>query len=65
MKLEEVPEPVSTYIRVKCKDCGAETLIYSHATTEIKCKICGSLLAKPTGGKVKILAEIIQTQNQG
>jgi len=60
MKMNEFPKPSSTYLRVKCRDCGAETLIYSHAATTIKCKICGAILATPTGGKARILGEIVQ-----
>ncbi len=60
MKLKELPKPSSAYIRVKCRDCGAEALIYSHAGSVIKCKICGAVLAEPTGGKVRILGEIVK-----
>jgi len=60
VKLKELPKPSSTYIRVKCRDCGAEALIYSHVGSVIKCKVCGAVLAEPTGGKARILAEIVK-----
>ncbi|MGC8600935.1 MAG: 30S ribosomal protein S27e [Thermoprotei archaeon] len=60
MKLQQLPRPSSTYVRVKCRDCGAETLIYSHAASVIKCKVCGAVLAQPTGGKARILGEIVK-----
>ncbi|MEM1515260.1 MAG: 30S ribosomal protein S27e [Candidatus Bathyarchaeia archaeon] len=61
MKLWEkvIPKPRSNFIQVKCPECGNEQITFSHATTIVRCSICGSVLAEPSGGKAKIKGEII------
>lgn len=54
-----IPRPRSTFIKVKCPDCGNEQILFSHSTTVVNCKICGTKLAYTTGGKVKIKGEIV------
>jgi small subunit ribosomal protein S27e len=54
-----IPKPKSKFIRVKCLKCGNEQLLYSHATTKVKCNVCDETLAEPTGGKAKIKGEIL------
>ncbi len=57
-----VPQPRSKFLKIECKVCGAENIVFSHATFPVRCKVCGTILVKPTGGKAKILkdrAEII------
>lgn len=48
------------FIRVKCKKCRNEQIIFDRASTEVRCLVCGELLAKPTGGKANIMTEIIE-----
>ncbi len=52
--------PSSAFYKVKCKKCGMESIIYSHATSKINCEGCGEVLAVPTGGKAIIYGEIIK-----
>jgi len=52
-----IPKPSSTFIGVRCPRCGNEQLLYSHAVNVVKCNVCGEILAKPTGGKVKVKGE--------
>jgi ribosomal protein S27E len=33
--------------------------VFDSATTEVNCNVCGNILAKPTGGRVKITGEIV------
>jgi len=54
-----LPRPKSRFIRVKCPDCGNEQVIFDHATNQIKCNVCGTILAEPTGGKVNIRGEVV------
>jgi len=49
-----VPKPRSRFILVRCPDCGNEQVVFSHATMTVTCRICGRVLARPTGGKAKI-----------
>jgi len=53
-----LPKPKSYFIRVRCPDCGNEQLIYSNPTNTVKCNVCKTTLATPTGGKAKINGEI-------
>ena len=54
-----IPRPKSTFLRVKCLNCGDEKIIFSHTVNTINCNTCGAELAEPKGGKAKIKGEII------
>ena len=43
------------FIKVSCKDCGAEVVIFSRATSKIACSVCGSTLTSPSGGKAQLV----------
>ena len=51
MKKEHIldPKPSSKFLKVNCKECEQENIVYSHATTAIMCKSCGNIITKPTG----------------
>ena len=44
----------SNFLRVQCRDCGNEQIIFQRATTVINCGVCGSVLARPAGGKAQL-----------
>jgi len=48
------------FLRVKCTNCKEEAIIFEKATTEIKCKSCDNMLAKPAGGKAKLNSKILE-----
>ncbi len=48
----------SFFFEVKC-ECGNQQLIFSHASTIIKCGVCEAELTEPSGGKAIIKAEEI------
>jgi len=50
----------SKFIKVRCKDCENEQVLFNKAGNEVQCHICGSKLAIPTGGKAKIKGEILE-----
>ena len=52
--------PKSKFLRVKCPQCNNEQTIFGKAATEVKCLVCGKVLAEPTGGNAKVLAKIIE-----
>jgi small subunit ribosomal protein S27e len=54
-----IPKPRSTFLRVRCPDCGNEQVVFSHVATVVHCNICGAVLAEPTGGKADIKGEVI------
>ncbi len=53
-KGEIVQQPRSRFIRVKCLDCENEQVIFSHASTEVRCLKCDRVLARPSGGKARL-----------
>ena len=63
MKKEHIliPEPSSKFLKVNCKECEKENIVYSHASTPVMCKSCGNIIAKPTGSKAQIIGKISET----
>ncbi|HID73661.1 MAG TPA: 30S ribosomal protein S27e [Thermoplasmata archaeon] len=49
-----------TFITVRCPDCDNAQIMFSRASTEVKCLVCGSVLASPTGGKARLHAEVVE-----
>jgi small subunit ribosomal protein S27e len=47
------------FVKVKCKDCGNEQIIFIRASTPVNCVVCGSSVAKPTGGKAELKGEVV------
>lgn len=56
--IDLIPKPKSYFLRVRCPDCDNEQLVFSHPTNKVKCNICGTNLATPTGGKGEFKGEI-------
>ncbi len=54
-----IPKPRSSFLRVRCPDCGNEQVVFSHVATIVHCNICGAVLAEPTGGKADVKGEVI------
>lgn len=53
----------SKFLKVKCNDCENEQIVFDHASTSVKCNVCGSTLVEPSGGKAEIKGEIIEVLN--
>ncbi|MFL2968316.1 MAG: hypothetical protein ACJZ6A_04115 [Candidatus Poseidoniaceae archaeon] len=43
------------FLKVSCRDCSHESIIFSKATTAIICAVCGSILTNPSGGKAQLV----------
>jgi small subunit ribosomal protein S27e len=50
--------PQGKFITVKCTDCGNKQTVFEKATSVVNCFVCGTTLAKPTGGKADIKGEV-------
>jgi len=63
MKKEHIliPEPNSKFLKVNCKECEKENIVYSHATTSVTCKSCGNVISESTGSKARIIGKISGT----
>ena len=48
------------FVKVKCEKCNNEQVVFDSASSAVKCLICGEELVKPTGGKAKVIAEIVE-----
>ena len=55
-----IPEPRSKFVLVKCPDCENEQVVFDRCSMEVKCLVCGRVLARPTGGKAVIEAKIVK-----
>lgn len=54
-----IPRPSSRFLKIRCRSCNGEQIVFSHTTHLIKCRTCGETLAEPTGGKAKINGSIV------
>ena len=50
----------SKFLKVKCKKCKNEQVIFNKASMAVNCLVCGSVLAEPKGGKADIKTKIIE-----
>ncbi|MFH0832642.1 MAG: 30S ribosomal protein S27e [Candidatus Aenigmatarchaeota archaeon] len=48
------------FLKVKCLKCKNEQIVFNKAATVVKCLVCDSVLAEPTGGSVKIKAKVLE-----
>ena len=51
----------SEFYKVKCKDCKNEQVIFAKAASDVKCLVCGSVLAKPGGGRATVHSKVLKT----
>jgi len=49
----------STFLMVRCAECGNEQLVFSHASTAVKCQVCSNTLSSPRGGKAEVKATVL------
>ena len=49
------------FFRVACPDCENEQVIFGKASSVVNCAVCGSTLARPTGGKAAFEGEVVET----
>ena len=51
----EVNIMTANFLKVSCRDCSNESIIFSRATTAITCAVCGATLTNPAGGKAQLV----------
>ncbi|HEX2021363.1 MAG TPA: 30S ribosomal protein S27e [Candidatus Thermoplasmatota archaeon] len=47
------------FVKVKCKDCENEQIVFSKAATRVACGVCGASLAEPRGGTAQFMGEVV------
>jgi|YelNatPaOPRAMG01_1025707.scaffolds.fasta_scaffold497211_2 small subunit ribosomal protein S27e len=55
-----VLKPRSSFLKIRCNQCSNEQIVFEKPASNIKCRVCGKLLVKSTGGKGEFLAEILE-----
>ena len=55
-----VTMPESRFLRVQCKKCKNDQVIYNKVATVVKCLKCGEELAVPNGGVSLIKGKILE-----
>ena len=58
--MKEERRTESKFLKVTCSKCKNEQIIFNKASSKVKCLVCESELAEPTGGKAKIKSKVIQ-----
>ena len=48
------------FVRVQCPDCGNEQVVFERAANAVNCAVCGSTLARPTGGKAAFEGDVTE-----
>ena len=48
------------FLRVKCKKCKNEQVIFNKASTKVRCLVCETLLADPRGGIAEIKTKVMK-----
>jgi small subunit ribosomal protein S27e len=48
---------VSKFLKVKCKKCKNEQIVFEKSASVVKCLVCGEVLTDPTGGRAKLKTE--------
>lgn len=60
MTSEKIQQPRSRFLKVRCKECNNEQIIFGDASEEVECLVCDNKLAVPTGGKSKVVTQILE-----
>jgi len=56
----KIRETTSKFVKVRCPKCKNEQIMFGKASSQVKCLVCGKVLADTTGGKSKIKARILE-----
>jgi small subunit ribosomal protein S27e len=54
---------MSKFIKVRCKKCKNEQIIFEKSSSEIRCLVCKEILSTPTGGKSKVTSKVLEIIN--
>jgi small subunit ribosomal protein S27e len=60
MGKELILSPKSKFLKVMCLKCKNEQIIFNKAASDIKCLVCGNILAEATGGMSVIKSRILK-----
>ena len=52
--------PKSSFVKVRCNKCKNEQIIFGSISSVVKCLVCDTELAVPTGGKANIMGRVLE-----
>ncbi|MBN1644952.1 30S ribosomal protein S27e [Candidatus Woesearchaeota archaeon] len=58
--MKQIKETKSKFIKIRCPKCKNEQIMFGKSSTQVKCLVCGKILAEPTGGKSKVKARVLE-----
>jgi len=50
----------SKFLRVKCKKCNNQQIVFNKSSSTVKCLVCENILAEPKGGKAVIKTQVVE-----
>jgi small subunit ribosomal protein S27e len=56
-----IPMPTSKFMKVRCKKCRNEQIVFDKASTVVKCLVCSAVLAEPTGGMARLSEKNVES----
>ncbi|MDG6983021.1 MAG: 30S ribosomal protein S27e [Nitrososphaerota archaeon] len=62
---EPIPQSRSSFLLVKCPDCGEERIVFSNSSKDVGCSGCGRELAESRGGKAYIQRNVAVVKRLG
>jgi small subunit ribosomal protein S27e len=57
---EAIQMPKSKFVNVACRKCKNEQVVFSKASTLVKCLKCDAELVVPTGGDAEIKGKVVR-----
>lgn len=60
-RVKELIMPRSKFVKVTCRKCRNEQVIFNKVSTVVKCLKCQNELATPTGGDAEIKGKVTKS----
>jgi small subunit ribosomal protein S27e len=54
----------SKFMKVKCEKCKNEQMVFEKPSIQVKCLVCGEVLAEPTGGKARLMVKAMGAEKK-
>ncbi len=55
-----VPKSKTRFLKVKCPGCGNEQIVFSAASSNVKCLVCNKELAKSSASGIKLKSKLVK-----
>jgi len=55
-----IPKPTSKFLLLICSECSNQQIVFDSAKTQVKCNVCGAVLAYPSGGKAVLTGKVVE-----